>query len=122
MLFAPFGRIDLEPIYSYLKILNVERVFHLETAKFMYKLKNNLIPVAVGNHFGLRNTVPTHNYNLRNRGTTPRIDTRLESSEKSIQIRGEKLWVDLPENLKTSASLKRFKKTLKSKLLDLYAE
>ena len=88
----------------------------------MYKLKNNLIPVAVGNHFGLRNTVPTHNYNLRNRGTTPQIDTRLESSEKSIQIRGEKLWVDLPENLKTSASLKRFKKTLKSKLLDSYAE
>ena len=25
--FAPFGRVDLEPIYSYLKILDVEKVF-----------------------------------------------------------------------------------------------
>ena len=114
--FAPFGRVDLEPIYSYLKILDVEKVFYLETSKFMYKSKNSLIPVAVANHFELRNTAPTHNYNLRSRGTTPRIDTRLESSEKSIQIRGEKLWEELPENLKSSASLNRFKRTLKSKL------
>ena len=56
----------------------------------MYKLKNDLLPVAVANHFEVRNTVPTHNYDLRNRGTTPQIDTHLESSEKSIQIRGAK--------------------------------
>ena len=57
----------------------------------MYKLKNGLLPVAVGNHFELRNTVPTHNYNLQSRGATSRIETRLESSEKSIQLRGENL-------------------------------
>ena len=88
----------------------------------MYKLNNSLIPVAVGNHFELRNAVPTYNYNLRNRGTMHRVDTRLESSEKSIQIRGEKLWEVLPENLRSSTSLKRFKRTLKSKLIDAYAE
>ena len=89
--FAPFGRVDLEPIYSYLKVLDVEKVFFLETSKYMFKLKNNLLPVDIGNHFELCNTVPTHNYNLRNRGTTPQVVTRLESSEKTIQLRGEKI-------------------------------
>ena len=120
--FAPFGRVDLEPIYSYLKILDLDKVFFLETAKYMYKLKNGAIPVPVGNHFELRNTAPTHNYNLRNRGTTPRIDTRLESSEKSIQLRGEKIWKDLPENQKSSTSMNKFKRIMKSKLLQSYVE
>ena len=88
----------------------------------MYKLKNDLLPVAVANHFEVRNTVPTHNYNLRNRGTTPQIDTRLESSEKSIQLRGEKIWEELPEHLKNSTSMIKFKRNLKSKLLQSYVE
>ena len=83
----------------------------------MYKLKNGLLPVAIGNYFELRNTVPTHNYNLRNRGTTPQIVTRLESSEKSIQLRGEKIWQELPENLKSSASLNKFKKKIEIKAI-----
>ena len=120
--FAPFGRVDLEHIYGYLKILDVEKVFYLETSKYMYKSKNSLIPVAVGNHFELSNPVPIHNYNLRNRGTTPQINTRLESSEKSIKIRGEKLWNELPENLQISISGKKFKRLLKSKLLESYAK
>ena len=37
--FAPFGRVDLELIYGYLKILDVEKVFYLETSKYMYKSK-----------------------------------------------------------------------------------
>ena len=120
--FAPLGRVDLEPIYSYLKVLDVEKVSLLETAKYMFKLKNDLVPVDIGNHFELCNIVPTHNYNLRNRRTTPQIVTRLESSEKSIQLRGEKIWQELPESLKSSASLNKFKRLMKSKLLESYVE
>ena len=39
MTFTPFGRIDLDPIYSFLMILDVEQVFYLETCKFMFKSK-----------------------------------------------------------------------------------
>ncbi len=38
--FAPFGQIDLEPIYKDLYILDVNDTFILETSKFMFKRKN----------------------------------------------------------------------------------
>ena len=51
MLFAPFGRIDLDPLYDYLKILDVDKVKMLETSKFMYKQKNNAFPVTIAYYF-----------------------------------------------------------------------
>ena len=40
MYFAPFGRLDTEPIYKYFNILNVDDTFLLETGKLIYKFKN----------------------------------------------------------------------------------
>ena len=37
MSFAPFGRIDLKPIYNEFRLLNLDQIFTLESAKFMYK-------------------------------------------------------------------------------------
>ena len=34
MVSAPFGNIDLKPAYDYLKILDVSKLFMLETAKY----------------------------------------------------------------------------------------
>ena len=87
----------------------------------MYKLKNDLIPVVVGNHFGTPNlSAPTHSYNLRTRNRVSYIVPRLISSEKSIQVCGEKEWNDLPESIKNSTSLKKFKKVMKVTLLESY--
>ncbi len=45
MTFAPFGNIDLQPIYDYLKVLNVDKTFLLETGKFLFKYNcNQIIP------------------------------------------------------------------------------
>ena len=119
--FAPFGRVDLKPIYSYLKVLDIDKVYSLETYKHMFKVKNNLIPVSIGNHFKNRNNFePTHSYNLRNRKKSPQIEVRLTSSEKSIQLRGEKLWAELPDTFKSCASLIKFKRMLKLSLLESY--
>ena len=118
---APFGRVDLDPIYSYLRVLDLEKVYFLETCKYMYKVKKDLIPVVIGKHFRNRSEIlPQHNYNLRNRNQAPKIETRLTSSEKSIQLRGEKLWTDLPDNLKECSSLFNFKKNMKLSLLASY--
>ena len=120
---APFGRVDLDPIYSYLRVLDLEKVYSLETCKYMYKVKKDLIPVVIGKHFRNRSEIlPKHNYNLRNRNQAPKIETRLTSSEKSIQLRGEKLWADLPDNLKECSSLVNFKKNMKLSLLESYVD
>ena len=60
MTFAPFGQIDLNPILSYLDILDVDDIFLLETAKLLFKVENKMIPVTLGHYFEIRNANATH--------------------------------------------------------------
>ena len=70
MTFAPFG-IGTKPIFDFLEILDVSQIFSLETAKFVYKSKNQMLPIStLANHFERRNAV--HQHNLR-----PRINRLL---------------------------------------------
>ena len=137
MSFTYSDRTDLEPIFSDLKVLSLKNVFRLETAKYMYKLKNDLLPTVIGNYFETRSEYcmnpaprykfrkrkymwqinPAPRYKFRKRNKTNKIDTRLKSSEKSIQIRGEKIWSEIPESLRKKKSINSFKKHYKSVLL-----
>ena len=120
MTFAPFGNIDVDSIYKYLDIPNVENTISLETGKFVFKRENELLPIPdIANHFRLRNENIHHNYNLRNRNIiTPIIDFNSATGKKSIQFRGAQLWNSLPENIRNSESLKIFKRKLKEHLLE----
>ena len=66
MCFAPFGKIDLAPLFEILEILKINQIYLLETGKFVFKEKNNLLPVRIANYFEIRQT-PVHGYNLRQR-------------------------------------------------------
>ena len=122
MTFAPFGRIDLDPIYDYLNILDLAKVSYLETSKFMYKLKNNILPTKIGNYFESNiNRPSTHNYALRERNRIgSQITPRLVSGKNSMQYRGELIWNEIPDCIKCCTSLKSFKKAMKSSLLASY--
>ena len=56
MCFAPFGSIDLAPLYEILEILKVSQIYLLEVGKFVFKDKNNLLPVSIAKHLEVRNT------------------------------------------------------------------
>ena len=115
--FAPFGPLDLEPIYRDLELLNLNQTVLLERAKFMFKRKNNLLPTTIANFFATESR-PESRYNLRrtpNNGLCFR--SNLEVGKKSIQNIGEILWSELPPYLKDSESLKMFKKYYKSHLI-----
>ena len=66
MTFAPFGNLDLNPAYEYLKILDVTKTFLLETGKYHFKLVNHPLPTVIGNYFdtSARQAV-RHTYSLR---------------------------------------------------------
>ena len=66
MTFAPFGPLDLEPIYQELGILNLNQTFLLERGKFMCKKKHNLLPTAIADYFAPE-TPTERQYNLRSR-------------------------------------------------------
>ena len=121
MTFTPFGRIDLAPIYSILKILDVEQVFYLETCKFMYKLKTDLLPINIGSYFDVSCSNTKHSYNLRKRGTLttdPIVEPRLSSGKKSIKYRGEIIWDKISDDIKDSRSVFSLKRKIKKNLLE----
>ena len=120
MTFTPFVREELGPLYSDLKVLNLKNVFKLETAKYMYKVKNGLLPTIIGNYFELEYDYclnPERSIKLRKRERPNKINTRLASSKKSIQIRGESVWNKISESVRNKNSIYSFKKHYKVTLL-----
>ena len=117
MTFAPYGPLDLQPIYQELDFLNLNQTFLLERGKFMYKKKRNLLPTVIANYFN----VPTrtqHNYNLRRRESNiSHFSSNTATGRKSIQNEGEIFWNELPPYLKNVDSPLTFKKLLKSHLI-----
>ena len=70
MVSAPFGHIDLNPAYEYLKILDIDKIFMLETGKYHFKFVNHLLPAQIGNYFETSATqVANHTYNLRSQNS-----------------------------------------------------
>ena len=61
----------------------------------------------------------THSYSLRPRTQKLHLlRTRLVSGEKSLQFRGEKLWMSIPDEIKNNTSYMVFKREMKMRLFD----
>ena len=104
MTFAPFGNLDLTPMYDFLKVLNIKQIFLLECGKFQYKLHSNLLPITIGGYF------------LEDRSAT-RLVRHTRYAESSFQIKGPKLWEEIPNEIKDSQSFPIFKRAYKNFLL-----
>ena len=119
MTFAPFGRIDIFPLLNYLEILDIKDIFTLETAKLIFKVRNDMIPIPLKNYFEVRTRV-AHRYNLRQRQEImqPMI-YKTSYALKSIQYKAPFIWNDVPQNLQECETLTRFKKQFKLYLLQM---
>lgn len=120
--FAPFGRVNVNAIFKDLKILDAKSSTHLlEKSKFMYKSKHHHLPLPNANHFTPNNLVDSRSYNLGSSGKSQQIFTHRTSSEKSIQINGEKLWNEIPDSTKLFTTLTVFKRDIKTGLIEKLA-
>ena len=121
MVSAPFGNIDLNPAYDFLKILNVTKTFLLETGKYHYKYVNQLLPTEIGNYFDTTATqVARHSYSLRSQNSNrpPRFISKSKIGEKSIQYKGSQIWNAMPLEIKHCELLAKFKTSYKNHLLE----
>ena len=119
---APFGNVDLKSVYQELKILEVPRICLLETGKFEFKSKNNLLPTSIGNYFESQEI--KHNYGLRSvtRGGPPRFFSHTKIGENSLQYIGTQTWDNMPSDIKSSESFNIFKKRYKTFLVETTVE
>ena len=115
--FAPYGPLDLDPIYRELDFLNLQKTFLLERGKFMFKKEKDLLPTTIANYFETKSH-NEHRYNLRNRQNSSHIfRSNTTLGKKSIQNEGNIFWNELPQYLKDINSQIAFKKHLKSYLI-----
>jgi len=64
----------------------------------------------------------SHTINTRNRDQMQPVYQRLRMSQRAISFSGPKEWNKLPEAIRNTQTIGRFKKLLKNHLLSLYRE
>ena len=84
----------------------------------MYKMVQNNVPENVSQKF-FRNA-DIHSYNTRTKDNFHVISTSKQLKLMSTNQKGIRLWNELPQNIKDSASLCCFKKTLKKWFIENY--
>ena len=114
MTFAPFGKVDLDPVYKDLKILGLPEMHFLEKAKLMHKYHNGMLPEIFKDYFQNNATV-SHSYNLRR--VRPQQPILSCYAEKMIKHNGVDIWNTVPDKIKTMSNIKTFSFNLKKDIL-----
>ena len=95
------------PLFKQLTILPLEETLQLKQAKFMWKLRNDVLPPSL-----------SRNFRLNNRNQLIISHNRLNQSAKHITFAGPSLWNDIPSNIQDKPTPKAFSKAMKDFLLD----
>ena len=115
--FAPFGRLDLQPLYEILELLDIEQTYSLEIAKFAYKDKNGLLPTKIASYF----ETPIRRENVRvsrqSSANAPQHTSFSSFGQKSIRNVISKVWIGIPDEIKSTIWFKSFKRMYKSHLI-----
>ena len=119
MSFAPFGKLNTKPIFEHLKLLDIDQTFRLETAKFIFKDKNNLLPIStIAHHF---DRIPSTNRPVRQTRSSHLIVAPYEllsvHAKKSIQMKTNQFWNDIPPLIKSCPYFSSFKRLFKEFLI-----
>ena len=98
-----------EPLFHDFKILNFDNYKDLNTAKFMWKLSKNKLPISISKLFNKQNSRNSLNLHL------PTINTN--HKKRFVSYSGIKLWNSLPTELKEISLFSAFKKKVTNNLL-----
>ena len=96
-------------------ILNVNQLLTFDRAVMTFKIVNQLCPEGLQNKFIERSALSK--YNTRNMKDLHVQKLKLEHMKKSFLYTGPKAWNSIPQLIRDTESVVRFKKDLKSQLL-----
>ena len=100
------------------RLLQINELFKMELAKFMYNYNNNL-PNCFNQYFTRITNI--HNYNTRaskNNYFMPRKNS--VKGQSGLNYLGPRLWSEIPDNVKYKKTLKSFINSYKTVLLNFY--
>ena len=96
------------PLFVNTSILPVRELISLDSATFMFKLRNNILPEAFQNYFIFNSSI--HDYNTRNAHNIHPQLNRISVTQSSILYNGSILWNSLQTSIKSSKTLSQFKR------------
>ena len=109
------------PLFSNLKLLEVDDLYKLSISSFVYECHKNLAPSHFADYFTQISAIPSYNTRGAARGDyfIVRKNT-LVYGIRSICFSGAKIWNDIPPEIRDSPSVWNFRKRLKKLLSDSY--
>jgi len=99
-----------DPLFHQLKVLKIYDINVLQTAIFVFRYTNNLLPQVFNNFFSFNRDV--HSYPTRNRDNIHLNNPRILLAHKSLKHHGPDIWNALPLYVKDSPFLKPFKRKI----------
>ena len=98
------------PLFSKLRILDIFQVNTFQTAKFMYRYHNNLLPSLFLNLFNTSTQI--HSYSTRTGNNYPVHHCRTNLKKFTVLYQGPKTWNSLPVTITSTSSFPNFRKNL----------
>ena len=95
-----------DPLFFRLKTLKIEDVHKYQTAIFMFKYTQNLLPLF---HDAFSHNTDVHAYPTRHRNDFHLNNPKLLLAHKSIRHNGPDIWNSLPEHIKQCTSVQNKK-------------
>lgn len=98
-------------LFKAAKVHDLASINRIQTAIFMYKYNNSLLPQSFKGKFKFNEDVHQYNTRVSKLHHVPRV--RLERSKFSIYYRGVQIWNSIGHNLRDINTLKEFKNSIK---------
>ena len=98
------------PLFSKLRILDIFQINKFQTAKFMYRYHNNLLPSLSLNLFNTSSQI--HSCGTRTANNYRMHHCRSNLIKFTILYQGPKTWNSLPVTITSTSSFPNFKKKL----------
>ena len=108
------------PLFFRLKLLKLSDIVNFQTAQFMFKVKNNLLPIICNNYVTVA-SMASQVYVTRHHSFFNILGCRTGLREKSLKIRGPKIWNRLPVLIQNLCSFLTFKRELFSLYINSYS-
>ena len=111
---------SVSPKYKQMKILKLYDIHKMELAKFMFKLKNQLLPENFNPLFVSVSAI--HKYNIRINQSDNKFLPRERTlfGQQKLEYKGVKIWNNLPNCIKYIPTLSKFSHSLKETILESY--
>ena len=111
-----------EPLFKSLNLLKLNDLIEFQILSFIYQWSHKLLPPCFSEYFKFTSSVHSHSTRQScNRNLYVASVNTAQYGLRSLKFAGPRLWNSLPTCITNTSSLRIFRKTLKTSILNYYS-